>query len=342
MTSRINGSMKKSEELKHAKEMGPNWVVIVGGALLCTFSIRLCCRLKQVFDFKSSSETHSPSKENGNSTHNKRHESCKLHSHMYCVIPDEDGCHQCLSGAKHTPTSPMSKDGDDPLPLVKVASAQSYIDNRAMWASVRDPLELPPKPFSHPNSLDSPCISESGSDIYSKREVIQKLRQQLKRRDDMVLEMQAQITVLQNSLTVQTNHTTHLQAQLGSSNQDLLNSDREIKWLQKTISDMCSSECTPPENSLHARVWQLEPANGHANGCLDVSADADLHWVGVEKTRGEEIIDRLKREVNELKEVIEGKEFLIQSYKEDKIELCSKLKELQLRRDSQVSTPNIL
>ncbi|KAJ0444895.1 hypothetical protein HanIR_Chr16g0836991 [Helianthus annuus] len=62
-----------------------------------------------------------------------------------------------------------------------------------MWSSSPDRLELHQKPFHNFNSPESHCISESGSDIYSKREVIQKLRQQLKRCDDMILEMQDQI-----------------------------------------------------------------------------------------------------------------------------------------------------
>ena len=31
---------------------GPNWVLIVGGALLSTLSIRIGCKLKQAIDWK--------------------------------------------------------------------------------------------------------------------------------------------------------------------------------------------------------------------------------------------------------------------------------------------------
>ncbi|XP_020694636.1 uncharacterized protein LOC110108358 isoform X2 [Dendrobium catenatum] len=325
MTSRINGSMKRTKELSHAKQKMPNWVFIVGGALLSAFSLRLCCRLKQVFDFKRGRTSYAPSKENRNSTPNKRRETCKLDSQLYCFIPHEDICYQCLSGAKHTPTNPLSKYGNNTLQLVNVSSSQpSKENNGVVWDSVPDLLELPTKPFNHSNSLESPCLSESGSDIYSKREVIQKLRQQLKRRDDMIEEMQVQITDLQNSLTVEMAHTTHLQAQLSSSNHELLDSKQEIQRLRKTISNQFSCVFGPPENPLRSSIWLPEAANDFANGSLD----------GVEKIR-EEMIEMLKREVKELKEAIEGKEFLIQSYKEQKLELSSKLKELQLRLVSQ-------
>ena len=61
-------------------------------------------------------------------------------------------------------------------------------------------------------------------------------------------------------------------------------------------------------------MWQLDETNGHPNGYAD---DADLHCVGIEKRKGEvERVDMLKKEVVELKEVIEGKDFVLQSYKE--------------------------
>ncbi|XP_043700490.1 E3 ubiquitin-protein ligase ATL6-like [Telopea speciosissima] len=50
-----------------------------------------------------------------------------------------------------------------------------------------------------------------------------------------------------------------------------------------------------------------------------------------------ERIEMLKREVGELKEVIEGKKYLLQSYKEHKAELSVKVKELQERLASQSS-----
>lgn len=285
MTSKAIGSIKRSEKLKHVEEASPNWVFIVGGALLSTLSIRLCCKLKQALEVKRSTKTHVSSKESGNSTPNKRHESCKLHSQLYRFSHYEDGCYQYLtgisdgaSGAKYTPISPMCKDCDNSLPMVKVPStAHSSINNGgATQASLLDRLELPLNPFNHPNSLDSPCISESGSDIYSKREVMQKLQQQIKRRDDMITEMQAQITYLQNSLNVQIAHSTQLQVQLDSSYGELFDSEREIQRIRKAIADQCAG--------------------------MNASLDSD------EKARGEEdMIEMLRKSIKELKEVIEGK-----------------------------------
>ncbi|KAK9941844.1 hypothetical protein M0R45_007537 [Rubus argutus] len=40
-----------------------------------------------------------------------------------------------------------------------------------VWASSPDHLEMPQNPFlHHSNCSDSPCVSESGSNIFSKRE----------------------------------------------------------------------------------------------------------------------------------------------------------------------------
>ncbi|CAK9162537.1 unnamed protein product [Ilex paraguariensis] len=221
------------------------------------------------------------------------------------------------------------------LPLVTVPAPEFGKENGVIWATSPDRLELPQKPFHHSNCSDSPCVSESGSDIFSKREVIQKLRQQLKRRDDMILEMQDQIGELQNSLSAQLSHSTHQQSLLEAANRDLFDSEREIQRLRKAIADHCVGQVGPIDKT--STLWPSDCQNGHVNGCLEVESNLEP----LEKGRGDgERIGMLKREVNELKEVIEGKEYLLQSYKEQKAELSMKIKELQKRLDSQF--PNIL
>ncbi|KAF9623671.1 hypothetical protein IFM89_003703 [Coptis chinensis] len=236
---------------------------------------------------------------------------------------------------KQPPTSPMLKETDPTLPLVVVPASGANRENGVMWASSPDRLEMPRKPFHHSNSSDSPCVSESGSDIFSKREVIHKLRQQLKRRDDMIVEMQDQIMELQSSLDGQLTHSHLLQSQLDAANRDLFDSEREIQRLRKAIADHCVRDSGHPEKSVTARNWPAE--NGHANGFYD----GEIGFESVDKGRGDGgRIEMLKREVGELKEVIEGKEYLLQTYKEQKVELCSKITDLQQRLVSQV--PNIL
>ncbi|XP_008802963.1 uncharacterized protein LOC103716651 isoform X4 [Phoenix dactylifera] len=342
MKMRANGTIQKAQKLKHVQGEGPNWVLIAGGALLSTLSIRLGCKLKQIFETKQS--------KNSNNAKAKRSPgACQLHSTLYCYTQDEDGCYHCLSGAsdgavdiKRPPTSPLSKEADVSLPLVKVPEADSNKDGSGViWASSPDHLELPRRPFHHSNSSDSPCISESGSDIYSKREVIHKLRLQLKRRDEMIMEMQTQIMDLQNSVSIQMTHSANLQSQLDSANRDLFDAEREIQRLRKAIADHCVAEAGFLEKPVTTRNWRPEAVIGQVNGYIDSMDDVELHCIGGEKVRDDsERVEMLKRKVGELKEVIEGKDFLLQSYKEQKVELCSKIKVLQLRLESQV--PNIL
>lgn len=232
--------------------------------------------------------------------------------------------------------SQMMTESDGALPLVTVPASEFNKENGVMWASSPDRLELPPKPFNHhSNCSDSPCVSESGSDVFSKREVIHKLRQQLKRRDDMILEMQDQIVELQSSLNAQLAHSTHLQSQLDAANKDLFDSEIEIQRLRKAIADHCVGHAN--DKSSTVPIWPSEGINGHANGYPEGESNFEVP----EKGKGEgERIDMLKREVGELKEVIEGKDYLLQSYKEQKAELSMKIKELQQRLDSQL--PNIL
>ncbi|KAD3068869.1 hypothetical protein R6Q59_017137 [Mikania micrantha] len=320
---------------KKFQAQGPNWILIAGGALLSTLSVRLGYRLKQVLDSKQPQNNSGGLKENGKHTARKRLGNCRSHSHshLYCFEQD-DGCFNCVSGtegetdAKPQHNGQLHAAGELALPLVTVSAPIYNKESGVLWATSPDRLELPQKPFHHSNGSDSPCVSESGSDIFSKREVVQKLRQQLKRRDDMILEMQDQIAELQNSVTSQRSHSDHLQSLLEAANRDLFDSEREIQRLRKAIADVCVGQPGPTEKMY-----------GNSNGYADVDGNLDC----LDRARSGTEVDKmeiLKKEVGELKELIEGKDYLLQNYKEQKIELSLKVKELQHRLDSQV--PNIL
>ncbi|KAF2288060.1 hypothetical protein GH714_004176 [Hevea brasiliensis] len=299
MKSRTNG-VPRGQKAKDFQVEGPNWILIAGGALLSTLSIRLGYKLKQTLDSKQQTNASNSLKgliqfmfqqvvldmsiiltlkfiqfRNGKSSDRRRVGGCHMRSNVYSFAQDDDGCFHCMS--------------------------------------------------------------ESGSDIYNKREVIQKLRQQLKRRDDMIMEMQDQIVELQSSINAQLAHSTNLQSQLDAANRDLFESEREIQRLRKAIADHCVKHAVTNEKLSTATIRPSEVRNGHANGYLDGDSSLELS----KKGRGDgDKIDMLKREVGDLKEVIEGKEYLLQSYKEQKAELSIKIKELQQRLDSHL--PNIL
>ncbi|XXG78761.1 hypothetical protein AAC387_Pa08g2634 [Persea americana] len=338
MKPKSDRAISRTQKTKCVEGEGLNWVIIAGGALLSTLSFRLVCKLKQAVKTKLPDSENSVLKGNRKCTTSRRSGACLLHSNVYCFTQDEDSSYHCLSGIsegtvemKQPPTSPMSKEMDLTLPLVTVPAPESNKENGMIWASSPERLELPRKPFHQSNGSDSPCVSESGSDIYSKREVIHKLRQQLKRRDEMILEMQAQITDLQNSLRDQLTQSTLIQSQLDSANRDLFESEREIQRLRKAIADHCVGETGSPEKPAISRNWQAEHRNGQVNGFHHNSRELELQCVGVDKRRADvERIEMLRREVGELKGLIEAKEFLLQSYKE----------ELQLGLASQI--PSIL
>ncbi|KAF5741782.1 hypothetical protein HS088_TW10G00788 [Tripterygium wilfordii] len=324
----------RAQRAKAIQGDGPNWILVAGGALLSTLSIRLGYKLKQTLDSKQQANSSSSPKGNGISSDRRGPPGFHLHSNMYSFPHDNDGCFHCVSGnesmeLKYPPSGQVLSDSDVTLPLVTVPSTEYHKENGVIWASSPDRLELPPKPFHHSNCSDSPCVSESGSDIFIKREVIHKLRQQLKRRDDMILEMQDQIAELQNSLNAQVAHSTHLQSQLDAAHKDLFDSEREIQRLRKAIADHC--------------VGHVGTNGEEKHGNLSEEMVTSMVRVieSLEKGRGDgERIEKLKSIVGELKEVIEGKEYVLQSYKEQKAELSMKIKELQQRLDSRL--PNIL
>ncbi|XP_033142520.1 uncharacterized protein LOC103861705 isoform X2 [Brassica rapa] len=294
MSTRRNNGFSKAD-----KVCGPNWILIAGGALLSTFSIRFAWRL--------------------------RHSSHPLSNSSSLGFQGTEH----LEG-KEEPNEQMVSASDTSLPLVTLPAPLYSKEDGVMWTSSPDRLELPPKPYNHHSTCsDSPCVSETSSDIFSKREVIQKLRQQLKRRDDMILEMQEQILELQNSYNAQRAHSSHLQAQVDSMNRDLFESEREVERLRKAIADH-SVGCTGSNG-------KTSPVAPWSNGFME----SENNYESVEKgSRDGERIEMLRKEVEELKEVIDGKEYLLRNYKEQKIELSQKVKELQQRLDSQF--PNIL
>ncbi|CAN1258526.1 hypothetical protein LINPERPRIM_LOCUS9914 [Linum perenne] len=325
---------------------GPGWILIAGGALLSTISIRLGCKLKQTLDSRREENAR-----NEKLSDRRRSPGRHMHSNMYSFTQDDDNCFDSASGmeirnegineVKYPSNDCTLSETDGALPLVAVNAPEYPRENEVTWVSSLDRLELPPKPAYHQSTCsDSPCVSDSGSDIFSKREVIQKLRQQLKRRDDMIMEMQDQITELQNSISSQLAISTSLQSQLDAANKDLLDSEIEIQRLRKAIADHCLKHANVDgKPSAVNNVWSSpEASNGHANGYSDADSTTSEF---PEKVRVDmEKIEMLKREVGELKEVLEGKEYLMQSYKEQKSELSVKIKELQQRLDSQL--PNIL
>ncbi|KAL8152256.1 hypothetical protein V2J09_010016 [Rumex salicifolius] len=295
MKPRIN-VRTKSQKSENVKGDGPNWMVVAGSALLSSLFIHLGYKLKQALESRK---------------------------------PDSATLKGTEGMPMNHPNGQIITEPEASLSLVTIAAPEYSRENGVVWTSSPDRLELPPRPFHHSNCSDSPCASDSGSDIFSKREVIQKLRQQLKRRDEMILEMQDQIVELQNALNRQASHSNHLQSQLDATNRDLFDSEREIQKLRKAIADHCVGK-NLPETTLPSEE------NSHVN-----RYNGDCNNKNSDKSNGEvDKIDMLKKEIGELKEVIEGKEFLVQSYKEQKLELSIKIRELQQRLDSQV--PNIL
>ncbi|XP_010553820.1 PREDICTED: uncharacterized protein LOC104823796 isoform X2 [Tarenaya hassleriana] len=336
MSTRRNG-VSRCQRVENIRGEGPNWILIAGGALLSTLSIRFGYKLKRSLDSKQQANTTGGLKVNGAS--DRRSSRCCLHSNVPSCVQNDDHCLHCIPGTesaegKHAPKEQMGSASNSPLPLVTVHTPEFNKESGIMWVSSPDRLELPPKPFNHHSTCsDSPCVSECGSDIFIKREVIQKLRQQLKRRDDMILEMQDQILELQNSLSAQMAHSSHLQGQLEATNRDLFGSEREVQRLRKAFTDQCVGYTGSNGKASPVAAW-----GGHTNGFMD---GGESNSESPEKGLADgERIDMLRREVGELKEVIEGKEYLLHSYKEQKGELLLKVKELQQRLDLQL--PNIL
>ncbi|GMH28188.1 hypothetical protein Nepgr_030031 [Nepenthes gracilis] len=325
MKPKINVEARRGKT-KTIERVGPNWALVAGGALLSTLSIHLGYKLKQSLAAKQ------PDNAAVKGWRQDARYAFKVDWTMCCRICDslkeihnKRGAEGMRMAAINPSNGQTYAEPNMALPLVAVSVPEYNRENSMFWASSPEHLEQPAKPFHRSNCSSSPCVSESGSDTFSKREVIQKLRQQLRRRDDIILEMQDQVMELQNALSTQVSHSKHLQLQLDAANRELLDSGMEVLKLRKTIVDRCVERTEAHEKCMPPPEW-------HANGHL---VDEEINLEMPEKSR-----ETLKREIKELKEVIQGKEYLVQSYKEQKTELSLKIKELQQRLDFQL--PNIL
>lgn len=127
MKSRTHGT-SRAQKSKALQCEGPNWVLIAGGALLSTLSVRLGYKLKQVLDAKQQNTTGNTSKgfvyfieliigfpmrlshalsfcsclnaENNKPAERKKARNCHLQSSSYCFNQDDENCYSCLSGLK--------------------------------------------------------------------------------------------------------------------------------------------------------------------------------------------------------------------------------------------------
>ncbi|CAK9162535.1 unnamed protein product [Ilex paraguariensis] len=99
MKPRTNG-VPRDQRSKGFQGEGPNWVLIAGGALLSTLSIRLGYKLKQVLDTKQPENASNDIKGNRKFGFRQNSGNCRLHSNMCCFPPDEDGCFKCVSGTE--------------------------------------------------------------------------------------------------------------------------------------------------------------------------------------------------------------------------------------------------
>lgn len=57
MKTKTSRSLQRSGRGNHVRGGGPNWVLVAGGVLLSTLSVRLGCKLKQLFDGKQENNT---------------------------------------------------------------------------------------------------------------------------------------------------------------------------------------------------------------------------------------------------------------------------------------------
>ncbi|KAG0491541.1 hypothetical protein HPP92_004939 [Vanilla planifolia] len=154
MRSKTDRSIQGEQQIERFKGDGPNWILIAGGALLSTLSIRFVCKLKQAFEARGANrDGRKDTNKCGNGV------ACQLHSDMCCIAQEKSNCIHCSMGdapveIKQASNAPISKDSDLLLPLVKLS--KKHPDGCTMWASSPELLELSNRPFHPSTGSESP------------------------------------------------------------------------------------------------------------------------------------------------------------------------------------------
>eukprot|EP00252_Welwitschia_mirabilis_P012386 TRINITY_DN27420_c0_g1_i1.p1 TRINITY_DN27420_c0_g1~~TRINITY_DN27420_c0_g1_i1.p1 ORF type:complete len:373 (-),score=62.89 TRINITY_DN27420_c0_g1_i1:115-1233(-) len=363
---------------------GIPWTIILGGAIVSTLSICVVRKLRQTFLFNSHKNAHA-SKDKEDACNNKDTlGACSLHSN-YCT-QERTACTHCILGASYGSVEmKLAPQGvvcqfenmrrNSPIVIPhqsKLSELQIHSEGREdspLWSP--EQLELHNGNLMLSNSSESICTSDSGSEHFSKRDVVLRLRDQLKKRDDMILEMQSQINDQLKIISNQISHITNLQSQLDSTNRDLFEAEREIQRVRKAIADHCVDHgldisnnyalvehsnksivnievpkiaCTDTygahnDKNQEQRLQHGDAANSSDVNVLKLVEDLDCFPRGsVSQNYSSENMKNLQREIAELKESLEGKNYLLEMYEKQRLELCSQLRELQVKLAAQMST----
>ncbi|XP_057845935.1 uncharacterized protein LOC131055466 isoform X1 [Cryptomeria japonica] len=377
---------------------GPNWVIIFGGAIVSILSVKLGRKLREAIgtnwkrdDVKTLNEPDRKSDTQGTLGVNPLHSrlccyrldgvvrnhyvSGGSHGMVEMKVGPQDAVCQCENKSSHTLALLQQKLSEFSVPC-------NSRENIPLWECLEQ-HDISNGHLQQSNSSESVSTSDTSPDLLTKRDVARRLRQQVKRRDDMIVEMQTQITYQQQTITSHFVHMENLQMQLDAANKDLFGAEREIQRLRKAIADHCAGNavdmsCSPgPMTNNHVLLnhsinRSMEDAYGstvgdadHCNGethrfqeqeqgqRYDLrTSDVKICKIGeglqcFPSDRKEamatdeytiESVKDLEREVAELKQLVSGKNHLLEAYERQRIELCSQLKELHLNLGTQVGS----
>ncbi|EFJ32058.1 hypothetical protein SELMODRAFT_408480 [Selaginella moellendorffii] len=189
--------------------------------------------------------------------------------------------------------------------------------------------------------------------LSGKRDVVHRLRQQLKNRDEMIMQMQTQILEQSRIIQVHQLRIGDLELLLTAANRSLFVAEQEIEQLQKLLAECCSCRSASCQvrkrGSLHVedkvfkaqKRWTCE--NQHKD-MRDLVSEArrlteKLKVVG-ENKRGqareyEKEVRRVRSELSEAKNLASKNASLFQACDKERAKLSGTLTKLQQKLESQ-------
>ncbi|GLJ12473.1 hypothetical protein SUGI_0191730 [Cryptomeria japonica] len=296
---------------------GPNWVIIFGGAIVSILSVKLGRKLREAIgtnwkrdDVKTLNEPDRKSDTQGTLGVNP------LHSRLCCYRLDGVVRNHYVSGGSHgmvemkvgpqDAVCQCENKSSHTLALLQQKLSEFSVpcnsrENIPLWECLEQ-HDISNGHLQQSNSSESVSTSDTSPDLLTKRDVARRLRQQM---------------------------------QLDAANKDLFGAEREIQRLRKAIADHCADQW-----KMHMVLQLVMPITAmekltdfkNRNRARDRKEAMATDEYTIESVKD------LEREVAELKQLVSGKNHLLEAYERQRIELCSQLKELHLNLGTQVGS----
>ncbi|XP_059072781.1 uncharacterized protein LOC131055466 isoform X2 [Cryptomeria japonica] len=344
---------------------GPNWVIIFGGAIVSILSVKLGRKLREAIgtnwkrdDVKTLNEPDRKSDTQGTLGVNPLHSrlccyrldgvvrnhyvSGGSHGMVEMKVGPQDAVCQCENKSSHTLALLQQKLSEFSVPC-------NSRENIPLWECLEQ-HDISNGHLQQSNSSESVSTSDTSPDLLTKRDVARRLRQQMQldAANKDLFGAEREIQRLRKAIADHcAGNAVDMSCSPGpmTNNHVLLNHsiNRSMEDAYGSTvgdADHCNGETHRFQEQEQGQRYDLRTSDvkickiGEGLQCFP--SDRKEAMATDEYTI--ESVKDLEREVAELKQLVSGKNHLLEAYERQRIELCSQLKELHLNLGTQVGS----